>query len=92
MLLVQAGNSLTDVLRFFSMLWLQGELGSCLLGCLMQLEQQFVFAVTNGVSCRNGNCDAFFGPESFSLPILVPCFASIEQETNDTAGNQGCSN
>ena len=32
MLLVQAGDSLTDVLRVVRVLWLQDELGNCLLG------------------------------------------------------------
>ena len=31
MLLMQAGNSLTDVLRVVTVLWLYGELGSFLL-------------------------------------------------------------
>ena len=35
MLLMQAGDSLTDVLRVVSVLCLYDELGSCLLGCLM---------------------------------------------------------
>ena len=30
-------DSFIDVLRVVSVLWLQDELGSCLLGCLMQL-------------------------------------------------------
>ena len=35
MLLMQAGDSLTDVLRVVGVLWLQDELGSCLLVWLM---------------------------------------------------------
>ena len=38
MLLMQAGDSLTDVLRVVSVLWLYDELGCCILGCLMQLD------------------------------------------------------
>ena len=38
MLLTQAGDSLTDVLRVVSVLWLYGELGSCLSGCLIQFD------------------------------------------------------
>ena len=35
--IVQAGDSLTDALRVVIVLWLKDELGSCPLGCLMQL-------------------------------------------------------
>ena len=37
MLLMQAGDSLSDVLRVGSELWLEDELGSFHLGCLKQL-------------------------------------------------------
>ena len=35
--IVQAGDSLTDALRVVIVLWLKDELGSCPLGCFMQL-------------------------------------------------------
>ena len=37
MLLMQAGDSLIDVLRVVSVLWLYKKLGSCLSGYLKQL-------------------------------------------------------
>ena len=38
MLLMQADDFVTDVLRVVSVLCLYDELGSCLSGCLMQLN------------------------------------------------------
>ena len=38
MLLMQTGDSLTDVLRVVCVVWLYDELGGCILGCLMQLD------------------------------------------------------
>ena len=36
--LMEAGDSLTDVLRVVSVLWLYDELGCYIFGCLMQLD------------------------------------------------------
>ena len=38
MLLMQAGESLTDVLRVVKVLWLYDELGCYIFGCLMELD------------------------------------------------------
>ena len=38
MLLMEAVDSLTDVLRVVSVLWLYDELGCYIFGCLMQLD------------------------------------------------------
>ena len=38
MLLMQAGDSLTEVLRVVKVLWLYVELGCYIFGCLMELD------------------------------------------------------
>ena len=43
--------SFIDVLRVVSVLWLQDELGSCLLGCLMQLVSSKPLITTVSSAC-----------------------------------------
>ena len=57
MLLMMAGDSLSNVLRVGSELWLEDELGSFLLGCLKQLvfnTKQLVIITVSPVCLQPG--------------------------------------
>ena len=53
MLLMQAGDPLTDVVRVVSVLWLQDELGSCLSACFVQLVSCLVLQSSYSLMQRN---------------------------------------